>query len=101
MTAVVTDTCADCRFTECVKVCPVGAFHIAPDRVFVNPSTCIDCMACVPACPIQSIYMDPDLPADKSVWVELNRKGSQEWPQITEGLEPLPTAAAKKQSLGF
>ena len=46
----------DCVYTSCVDVCPVEAFHEGPDRLLINPDTCIDCDACVPECPVEAIY---------------------------------------------
>ncbi|HYY58281.1 MAG TPA: 4Fe-4S binding protein, partial [Pyrinomonadaceae bacterium] len=52
MTYVVTELCVDCKYTDCAAVCPVEAFHDLPDRLYINPDTCIDCDACVPECPV-------------------------------------------------
>ena len=79
MAYVVTEACVDCKFTTCVGVCPVDAFHETPDRLYINPDTCIDCNACVDECPVdecpeidlnataeefEAIYPDTDLPED-------------------------------------
>ena len=53
MTYVVTEKCVDCKFTSCVSVCPVDAFHELPDRLYINPETCIDCNACMDECPVK------------------------------------------------
>ena len=37
MTYVVTEKCVDCKYTTCVAVCPVDAFHELPDRLYINP----------------------------------------------------------------
>lgn len=101
MTAVVTDNCEACRFTECVKVCPVSCFHADETMVFINADVCIDCCACIPACPVQAIYMDYDLPADKSAWLDVNRERAAALPPISRPAEPLATAQAKRASLGY
>ena len=64
MTYVVTEKCVDCKFTSCVSVCPVDAFHELPDRLYINPETCIDCNACMDECPVEAIYPDMDVPED-------------------------------------
>ena len=46
MTTVVTDNCRGCRFTDCVAVCPVEAFHMDDEMLYINPDVCIDCSAC-------------------------------------------------------
>ena len=62
MTYVVTAHCNGCKYTDCVEVCPVEAFHEGPEMVYINPESCIDCNACVEECPVNidplSIIMD-------------------------------------------
>ena len=72
MTYVVTETCVDCKFTSCVSVCPVDSFHELPDRLYINPETCIDCNACMDECPVEAIYPDMDVPDEMQDWIELN-----------------------------
>jgi len=101
MTAVVTDNCEACRFTECVKVCPVSCFHGDETMLFIDGDVCIDCCACIPACPVQAIYMDYDLPSEKSEWLAANRTRAAELPLVARPAEPLATAQEKRASLGF
>lgn len=101
MTAVVTGNCEGCRFTECVTVCPVACFHGGESMVYVDPDNCIDCCACVAACPVQAIYMDADLPSELEMWIDLNRRYAGELPAIAGREDPLPTAALKRAELGF
>ena len=81
MTTVVTDNCRGCRFTDCVSVCPVEAFHVDDEMLYINPDVCIDCSACVPECPVEAIHPDTDDGADK--YLEVNRKFADTWPNIT------------------
>lgn len=101
MTHVVTDNCKDCRFTECVATCPVDCFHADADMIYIDPDVCIDCAACVPACPVQAISSEYELPADKTHWVALNSERSKQLPVIKTTEEPLPTAAEKRKLLGL
>jgi ferredoxin len=101
MTVVVTDNCERCRFTECVKVCPVSCFHGDETMLYVDPDTCVDCAACIPACPVQAIYFQEDLPADKAHWTDENARRALALPVISSASEPLPTAAAKRAALGL
>ena len=101
MTTVVTDNCRRCRFTDCVTVCPVACFHGDEEMVYIDPEVCIDCGACIPECPVQAIYEDTDLPADKHQWVQTNAERAKLCPVIEEKQEPLPTAEARKAELGF
>ena len=64
MPFVITDPCIDTKDTACVDVCPVDCIHPRKDEpefaaapmLFIHPDECIDCGACVPACPVAAIY---------------------------------------------
>jgi ferredoxin len=77
MTYIVTEACVDCKYTDCAAVCPVEAFHELPDRLYINPETCIDCDACVPECPVEAIFSEAALPAEYQEWLELNAEADQ------------------------
>ena len=81
MTFLVNDKCIKCKFTDCVEVCPVDCFYEGKNMLVINPDECIDCGVCEPECPIDAIQADTDDGAEK--WLELNRKFSEEWPNIT------------------
>ncbi len=100
MTYVVTDNCTGCRYTECVSFCPVECFHLGDTMIYIDPESCIDCGACVPACPVDAIAQDYRLAADQKFWIDVNRKCAAETPVITARLPPLPSAAARKAELG-
>lgn len=88
MAFVVTGACVDCVYTSCVEVCPVEAFHEAPDRLLINPDTCIDCDACVPECPVEAIFAEDDVPEDQQEWIDLNKE-AENHPVIPNVKEPL------------
>lgn len=101
MSIIVTDNCELCRFTECVKVCPVSCFHHDDKMVYIDSNVCIDCCACIPVCPVQAIYSEDDLPPEKMKWVQINQEKAGVLPVVTKPMDPLPTAAAKRAALGF
>ena len=74
MTHVVTARCLDCRYTDCCVVCPVEAFRRLDDpaMLVIEPTVCIDCMLCVPECPVHAIYADNELPAHYAEWKDMN-----------------------------
>jgi ferredoxin len=82
MTYVVTELCVDCKYTDCAAVCPVEAFHELPDRLYINPDTCIDCDACVPECPVEAIFSDAALPDPYQEWLALNAEAGN-YPTIS------------------
>ncbi|MGF1448657.1 MAG: 4Fe-4S dicluster domain-containing protein [Opitutales bacterium] len=89
MAYVVTEPCVDCKFTYCAAVCPVEAFHDAPDRLYINPETCIDCNACVEECPVDAIFAEDDVPDAQQSWIELNAKEAEKFPVLDGTKEPL------------
>lgn len=94
MTFIVNENCIKCKYTDCVEVCPVDCFYVGENMLVINPDECIDCGVCEPECPAQAIVPDRNLdPDDPTDWVELNRKYSLIWPNITQmNNEPYPGA---------
>ncbi len=84
MTFVVTDNCINCKYTDCVEVCPVDCFHEGPNFLVIDPMECIDCTLCEPECPAGAIYKDSDVPYEFHEFIELNAQLSARWPVITE-----------------
>ncbi len=80
MTYIITDSCIGTKDASCVDVCPVDCIHPRPDEdefdkvemIYIDPIECIDCGACEPACPVEAIFPDFDLPDDKSEWLAVN-----------------------------
>jgi len=95
MAYVVTGRCVDCRYTDCCAVCPVDCFYEIqePAMLVIDPDTCIDCQACVPACPINAIYGEDELPEPYKDWAQFNRDAFGGGENCTEQKEPLPGAA--------
>lgn len=101
MTTIVTDNCQNCRFTDCVTVCPVACFHMDDTMLYIDNEVCIQCSACIPVCPVHAIYADDDIPEDKQHWVELNAERSKALPVVRDKQEPLPGAEERKAALGY
>lgn len=92
MTHVVAEPCINCKYTDCVDVCPVDCFVEGENFLAINPDDCIDCGACVPECPTEAIFAEDDLPEKWSEYIELNAKFAEIWPVIDEKKDPLPDA---------
>lgn len=105
MTYIVIGNCEDCRFTDCVEVCPVDCFYGDARMLYIHPDECIDCGACVPACPVEAIFPEADVPESEAKWTPINiDKCTNELDSlenITEKFDALPTAEEKKKRLGF
>ena len=81
MTYVIAEPCIGTKDTACVDVCPVDCIHPRKDEpefeqspmLFIHPDECIDCGACVPACPVTAIYDSPDAtPESQKGLIEAN-----------------------------
>ena len=73
MTYVVTENCIKCKYQDCVEVCPVDCFYVGENMLVIHPDECIDCGACVPACPVAAIYDSPEsTPASQKALIEAN-----------------------------
>ena len=81
MPFVITDPCIGTKDMSCVDVCPVDCIHPRKDEpefeattiLYIHPEECIDCGACVPACPVAAIYDGLDsTPANQKMLIEAN-----------------------------
>jgi ferredoxin len=78
MAYVIVDTCTKDKL--CIEACPVDCIHPKEDetkfeevpQLYVQPEECIDCGACVPVCPTNSIYVLDELPADRAHFADKN-----------------------------
>jgi len=101
MTFVVTDHCQRCRYTDCVAVCPVDCFHGDDEMLYIDPTTCIDCGACVPECPVEAIYEEGTVPLELAHWLPVNAERAARLPVINQKCDPHPSASARAREFGF
>lgn len=93
MTHLVTNNCIQCKYTDCVEVCPVDCFYEGPNFLAINPDECIDCGVCIPECPVNAIVEEHDLPENEhKIWFDINQRLSKKWPNIRKRKESLPDA---------
>ena len=92
MAYIVTENCKDSKYTDCVEICPVDAFHEGENMVYINPNFCVDCDLCVTSCPVEAIYAEKDLPEKYRKWVEINARMVETLPVIRQQKSPLPGA---------
>ena len=86
MTYLVNEKCIKCKLMDCVEVCPVDCFYEGKNMLVIKPDECIDCGVCEPECPVDAIV--PDTVNDIDKWVELNKKYSEIWPNISVKKDP-------------
>jgi ferredoxin len=72
MAHVVTEPCVNCKYTDCVVVCPMECFYGDEKMLYIDPDDCIDCGACVPECPTEAIFQDVNVPAEWTGYIQLN-----------------------------
>jgi len=84
MAFVVTDSCINCKYTDCVAVCPVDAFFEGPNFLAISPIICIDCGLCEPECPVLAIKQEDAVPTEQQEYIALNAQLAERWPNITE-----------------
>jgi ferredoxin len=78
MAYVVCAPCRDCKYTDCVVVCPCECFYQDEAMLYIDPEHCIDCGACVPECPVEAIFAEEVVPAQWRSYVQLNRDRTRE-----------------------
>lgn len=71
MAHVISDLCIGEMDASCVDVCPVDCIYEGLEKRYINPDECIDCGACVTACPVAAITGPND--GQNPLWVDDNR----------------------------
>ena len=92
MTHVVTDNCINCKYTDCVEVCPVDCFHEGPNFLVIDPDECIDCTLCVAECPVNAIFPEMDVPAGQEHYLGINAELAKIWPVIASKIPAMDGA---------
>lgn len=69
MTYVITGSCVDLMDRSCVDVCPVDCIYTGDRKLYINPTECIECGACEPECPVDSIVLEQAADADEAVHI--------------------------------
>lgn len=95
MPFVVTEPCIQCRYTDCVEVCPMDCFVAGPNFLVIDPDGCIDCSVCVPQCPVQAIVNAAEVTPAQAPYVALNARLAKAggWEPIRQRDTPLPDHA--------
>ncbi|PTR30339.1 ferredoxin--NADP+ reductase [Rhodococcus sp. OK519] len=71
-----------CKDASCVRVCPQNCIHPAPgedgyastETLYIDPDSCIDCTACVEACPASAIKPEHSLTLTELPYAARNRE---------------------------
>jgi ferredoxin len=76
MAYVVCEPCHDCKYTDCVAVCPTECFYEDESMLYIDPQECIDCDACAPECPVEAIFQDIHVPTAWDRFIAMNAERS-------------------------
>jgi ferredoxin len=77
MAFVITEPCIGTKDGNCRTVCPKDCIFEADDQFYIDPEECIDCAACVSACPVGAIFHQDDLPPNWQSYLEKNARLAQ------------------------
>jgi ferredoxin len=66
VTYVINEPCIGTKDTSCVDVCPVA------EMLYIDPEECIDCDACVEACPVDAITSEDMVPPEWQTYIQIN-----------------------------
>jgi ferredoxin len=77
---IICEPCIGTKDAACVDVCPVDCIHprkdepafAAAEMLYIHPDECIDCGACVPACPVQAIFALDETPENWKNFIQTN-----------------------------
>jgi len=72
MTHVICQPCIGVKNTACVDVCPVDCIHDGGDMYYIDPDECVDCGACIEACPVQAIFPLESVPEQWKNFIQMN-----------------------------
>jgi ferredoxin len=80
MAYIICEPCIGTKDTACVDVCPVDCIHPRKDEpefataemLYIHPDECIDCGACVPACPVEAIFSLDETPNKWQSFIRTN-----------------------------
>jgi ferredoxin len=80
MTHVIAEPCIGTKDQACAKVCPVDCIHpleadesfASAEQLYIDPEKCINCLLCVPECPVEAIFKDDDVPEKWAHFKQIN-----------------------------
>ncbi|WP_394790071.1 ferredoxin FdxA [Rhodoferax sp.] len=96
MPFIVTEPCIQCKYTDCVNVCPMDCFVEGPNFLAIDPDGCIDCSVCVAECPVNAIVNAAEASEAQRPYIALNASLAKHplWKPITRSRAPLAEHAA-------
>ncbi len=74
VTYVIGFPCVDVKDRACVDECPVDCIYEGQRSLYIHPDECVDCGACEPACPVEAIFYEEDVPGE---WKDYTRANAE------------------------
>ena len=72
MTYVIAQPCVDLKDKACIEECPVDCIYEGERMLYIQPQECVDCAACEPACPVEAIFYEDDVPDEWKMFTPWN-----------------------------
>jgi NAD-dependent dihydropyrimidine dehydrogenase PreA subunit len=80
MAYVIAEPCIGTKDNSCAEVCPVDCIHPTPEepgyeeaeQLYINADECIDCDACVEACPVDACFAVDQVPDEWRGYIAKN-----------------------------
>lgn len=95
---MMSDVCKHCVNAPCLEACPTGAIlRTEFDSVYIQPSVCNGCRACVSACPFGVIHMGGAENAGHGT----AKKCTLCYDRLQNGLQPACATACPTESIQF
>ncbi len=74
MTYTIAEPCIDVKDKACIEECPVDCIYEGPRMLYIHPDECVDCGACEPACPVEAIFYEDDVPDNWKQFTPVNKE---------------------------
>ncbi|MDM4143251.1 ferredoxin [Mycobacterium sp. FLAC0960] len=72
MAYVIAESCVNIKDKACIEECPVDRIYEGARMLYIHADECVDCGACEPVCPVESIFYEEDLCAEYSQYLQIN-----------------------------
>ena len=69
--------------------------------LYIDPDECIDCGACEPACPVNAIFAEDDVPDNFKAYTEINALWFKDKPAARAKVGQTPIFTLKQSTRGL
>src|SRR3712207_9360900 len=78
--------------------CPVDCIYEGEEQLYIHPEECVDCDACLPACPVDAIFPADNIPAEWANFTQVNAQWFQDNPEASGGAMESPFAPSEERT---